>query len=406
MDSIKIGRINDSLAFFDSEDECSYILNEDYRFEYSDFGCPSNFEEISRAGASEELTKFIDEAVVLYTNLSKQTKIYDEASEKFHSLTFPEHLIKEINKDKYKVLEDAANNIFNITKEVYGNNCRLIVDCPNNTFNIYLLFPEITISNNIKQSRLLKDIVVEIKFHYNETKYVVKDIIHGTRLTIGIVENISQYIHSHLPRNDRATFSKFCLGATEIAATNTDLLLPAKYSDTKYKLFLHMIDNYLRHESLEGVPYIALSKIKPAGRRFMLDSIIKESLNKAVFKKYDIVFDDINKEFNIIRNSAFIEEIKDYLKSISYNEISYMVYNIENEEFKINSMLDENSPRILNVYVDVSNIASLFNITPSLYNDNSTVTAKKELSTILLNYVCSTLKEKINNHYIKKYANS
>jgi len=409
MDKIRIGIYQNQLSLYDENSSNLYQITDinidSNTFEYLDTTFSiTGFEDID---VNDELFKEeISKIKFLYFEYRELEQKAQDASNNFYCHEVSETVLNNIRQLRHKPLVSAADNIYNLTKNVYGENAKLVINYSENSFSIYILYPEITISNNIGHSRVLKDIVVRIIFHYRDNKYVVKDTIHGTRFTIGSMENSSDYVHSHLPKRKDINFSKFCLGATEIAALNMDLCLSDKYTDTKYNLFLYMIDNYLRHESLEGVPYIPLSQIKDNSNIYELNGSIIDSLKLAFFKDFNILYNDSLCKFIIKRDEVLIDEIIKHLLSKGYKNKDFMVYFNNGSEFKINYKTAVTNRR-LEINSSVEPICSLFNIIPSLYDDYGDREASEQtLSNKILDIVCEKLEKEINNYYINKYANS
>ena len=126
------------------------------------------------------------------------------------------------------------------------------VDCQGN--DVYVHFPEVTISNSVEQSHVMRDIYLH---------FMVRDnLVHlnGIKRTTYTEKEIrNNYLFSHCSSSydpTNWTVNSFCFGSTDIA----DLRESVRHNGRKavFKdlyFFLEAIKEYLSWESLEGVPY-------------------------------------------------------------------------------------------------------------------------------------------------------
>lgn len=353
---------------------------------------------------NEEIEEF-SEVYKNYNNLKKYQELIDDCYNKFYNFTVPTSLIDRVSQIKNKEIWETKNKLKAITTKVYGDNVRFVDE--HNDLIVYILFPEINVSNNVGQSHDIKNIVVKLHFNIFKNSYKLAGTIEGTRLTYGNIEENCNYAHSHLPRSSNITksFSAFCLGATEIAAMNMDLSIEKKYSDDKYILFLHMIENYLKHESLEGVPYIKLSSISPYGRSFILNSTVRSYLDTIKITNFSLNYTD--NCFKVIVTENTKKEILENLKEKFKDSSEYMVYIKDGNEYSKVRNIDIN--RTLSGSEEVNKVSKLFNIPLSLYDDSHLYNLSDnsyQLSRQVIDTVVSNLSTAVNNFYNKKYANN
>lgn len=121
-------------------------------------------------------------------------------------------------------------------------------------------FPEIEITNTENARQMIKDLYV--RFYLNGNVKLTEIIEHGCtngylsglRTTYTHREYQADYAHSHLPgRTNTPHFKKFCTGSGPIK--QIIIKLAANYGSVDYQMFLHTIKNYVKHESLDGVPH-------------------------------------------------------------------------------------------------------------------------------------------------------
>ena len=132
------------------------------------------------------------------------------------------------------------------------------VDCQGK--DVYVYFPEVTISNSVEQSHVMRDIYL----HFNvRNTYVYLNAIKRTTYTEKEIRN--NYLFSHCSSSYNpidCTIDRFCFGSTDVA----DLKDSVRYGGRKavFKdlyFFLEAIKEYLSWESLEGVPYRKIENV-------------------------------------------------------------------------------------------------------------------------------------------------
>ena len=126
-------------------------------------------------------------------------------------------------------------------------------------FTLLVWFPEVRITNENNKSINVKDLYVKIfidihgqlsgKFYINRATYTHAQLRCG-------------YIHSHVPRLDTlnpALFRTPCTGEGPI--NNTISSLNTVYDIDLWQLFCSELEDYVKTESIEGVPYRRLESL-------------------------------------------------------------------------------------------------------------------------------------------------
>lgn len=377
---------DESSGYFDEEDDDMYIT-------------PLSTSVLETLDLSS-----LKQSIDIYKKYSDMKEASEAVLDSFYEQKIDSNIFNAFSKLKNKDLFTALENIVAITKKSHGDNFRYSINSDNRGFSIYLLYPEIKISNKTGISRTLKNIVVKIPFLKYSTGFILSEVISGTRLTWGTTEAISGYRHSHLGViRDEYKFSNFCLGSTEIAAMNMDLRNAQRYSDLKYELFIHMIGNYLTHESLEGVPYIKMIDIKPSGSRYYIPNRISSCLNKSQYK-FNLMYNKSTTSFNVLVDKTLTDSIMNVLTGHPFEPYEYMVNTDGNNEYTINEVEDLQLDRSLIKGAEVEKVSELFGIPLGLYDDKEEVTMKYELSSGIVSTVKSHLEQQINKYYKEKYA--
>jgi len=133
---------------------------------------------------------------------------------------------------------------------------------------VQLLFPEVTITNSEGMTHLIIELYVRFKFKEFDNQFMLDNEIKfsGVRGTISNAEYYRGYRHSHLTgkgKNSTSTsYSTFCQGSGSTMQQLTQLLATTDFHLDQFEMFLLMIDNYVRWESLEGVPHMRIKNIK------------------------------------------------------------------------------------------------------------------------------------------------
>lgn len=121
--------------------------------------------------------------------------------------------------------------------------------------NVYIHYPTLEIKNSLGQTHTIHDLVIRFSLQ-NDT---VICGLQGMRYSWTPEELSNYYSHSHL--NIRIEkFQDFCLGGGSNFKTFFDNLQKVN-STEEFELFLIQLESYLSWESLEGTPYISISKL-------------------------------------------------------------------------------------------------------------------------------------------------
>ena len=127
------------------------------------------------------------------------------------------------------------------------------------TPRILVHFPEVTVTNEIDQRIVVKDLYVKVEVLFNGT-------ISGTfginRATYPSLHWTSDYMHSHVPGINYSEPTHFlgpCLGSGPIRDTIASLNHECDYD--LWGLFCLELDKYVQVESLEGVPYRRMANV-------------------------------------------------------------------------------------------------------------------------------------------------
>lgn len=147
--------------------------------------------------------------------------------------------------------------VYNLFKEYFGEDK---VDMQGN--KILVWWPELVVSNEFDQSCTIKDLYAKICIHDNGSLIGSFTL---NRTSYNYDQWKTGYCHSHVMRiyHNNSDYVKEwkdpCLGSGPIRQTISNLNL--EFDEDVWRLFIFELDQYVRHESVEGVPYIRLETI-------------------------------------------------------------------------------------------------------------------------------------------------
>ena len=275
------------------------------------------------------------------------------------------------------------------------------VDCQGN--DVYVHFPEVTISNSVEQSHVMRDIYLH---------FIVRDnLVHlnGIKRTTYTEKEIrNNYLFSHcssLYNPTSWTVDSFCFGATDIA----DLKDSVKYNGRKavYKdlyFFLEAIKEYLSWESLEGVPYRKIedvirdvAKYKPANTPEVNNwpALYEECINN--IESFEYSFNEVDGEYRIKLESSSIGNIASILTD-KFPQYCYLYLDGQSVEERAISPCGFVNPR--QMYFKGEYIPLVI-----LPDEETEHTLPKRIHTHILNQVVRIIENKFEEFYINKKLN-
>ena len=236
-------------------------------------------------------------------------------------------IVFEQFKTAIRVINDIYDNSWDIAFEVKKDlNNKIFLEIK----GIYILFPEINITNRDRANHTIKDLLVLIQlYNYNNTALKIHSL-KGGRLTLSYAEYQSDYFHSHLPifKNSISTtmdlpyLSNFCTGSGEINIYQSNINGDG-FSEERFIRYAMQIMSLVSYESIEGTPYrhIRSISVRPHSGSFY----IVENSRKLRFKNK--VIDYYKQENKIPVIDIHIDSTNSYC--ISDNEtFKNFIYNV------------------------------------------------------------------------------
>lgn len=270
-------------------------------------------------------------------------------------------ILDNLYKDNYEILETIPNavisyeieNLYDFDYdeieemtflELYNN------DSDSANQELIIKFPELTLFNSIGSQHTIKDLFIKIK----ASSVGIINTLYGTRTTFNLKELSSNYIHSHLHPDAINGFSNFCMGTSELGMYMAEKSNTPDLSEDEFEYLLHIINNYLTWESLEGGPYKKIDDISIGGNSYRYTVGLSNS--------------NINNLVNICTDIPEIKEHKTPSHSVCYieNNIEFWRYVTSKLPYVVNDSL--NFCQNINVNTltvadtNISNINSIYNI--------------------------------------------
>ena len=240
-------------------------------------------------------------------------------------------IVFEQFKTAIRVINDIYDNSWDIAFEVRKDfNNKIFLEIK----GIYILFPEINITNRDGANHIIKDLLVLIQFYnYNNTSLRINSL-KGGRLTLSYAEYQSDYFHSHLPilkssistTMDLPYLSNFCTGSGEINIYQSNINGDG-FNEERFIRYVMQIMSLVSYESIEGTPYryIRSISVRPhSGSYYTVENRRKERFKNKVIDYYkqenkipviDIHIDSTN-SYYISDNETF----KNFIYSIPFND--------------------------------------------------------------------------------------
>ena len=290
---------------------------------------------------------------------------------------------------------------------------------------IYIYFSEKTVVNENNDRHKIYDGYIRFTIKPNMTLYSNPVF---TRSSLTIRELKARYIFSHCPSMSLAsiinlsnsgdtTFLSCCFGTGPIKTSMSRLYLNS--TETNWKLFFNDLNNYFEVESLEGGPYIYMSRVTNPESQFVnftVDDFVPFSLSenaKTLYYKFiDYLYD--NKWFEsleFLNDNGFIN-YSNFISSL-YEDISKLFFRfieiLKEENSELLSDIDKLISEYTCIYSTGIELSSYEDIQNYLNQNNTSIEASFPLPlnfTFKGNPVFLTIKEESDSESnIKKGFN-
>ena len=289
---------------------------------------------------------------------------------------------------------------------------------------IYIYFSEKTVVNENNDRHKIYDGYIRFTIKPNMTLYSNPVF---TRSSLTIRELKAKYIFSHCPsmslttlinlsNSGDTTFLSCCFGTGPIKTSMSRLYLNS--TETNWKLFFNDLNNYFEVESLEGGPYIYMSRVTNPESQFVnftVDDFVPFSLSenaKTLYYKFiDYLYD--NKWFEsleFLNDNGFIN-YSNFISSL-YEDISKLFFRfieiLKEENSELLSDIDKLISEYTCIYSTGIELSSYEDIQNYLNQNNTSIEASFPLPlnfTFKGNPVFLTIKEEESESNIKKGFN-
>ena len=367
---------------------------------------------ITKFGTTSELPRrYTDEE--LHTAMQHHTNLYLESLQ-----------IRRANQKTYEEQLAAAvlrNNTFNediakVLSRVYPNNWSWVIDSElsnsdNKEFIIKWDEIEIRNSNMSGKTHIIKDFYIIVKFTKDPTSlngYRISSSLRAFRGKVTYAEYCSRYIHSHTTTGTDGIGS-CCLGSGPLPNLLANLTM--EFNIDRFELLLHLLDSYVKWESIEGTPYTqferitirSINNINLIPNKVELESIYRLAINLIselplkIISLADLKYYQIDKS-----DPEFINHI------LSATPIRFRKYrDVNGAEIEMNQNYTNDDVRNANATTAAS-ICTFrgdqikYTIMPNEYEDNMKNTLKEYPSFYIINHIVDHIELKVNEYLNKK----
>lgn len=247
----------------------------------------------------------VDDIIHYCNELTDLHKIYDIFEEYYG----------EDRVDIQYINQEALDQIIPLSSLLYPEKVSI--------FNIIVYFPEIIITNDYKETHTIYDTYCKISVSadgsYKEFKIA--------RATLDKQEYLTGYVHSHATTSSRlvtGVWRDFCFGSSIICDTLRKVSLNNLDS---WSLFCLQLDELLKVESNEGVPYKSLNTIYSNEENSFIKNKYSVSFICIVLSSQDVEYllSNYNFKFEIVNNTvAIAEPMTDFAINISKLYLDYL----------------------------------------------------------------------------------
>jgi len=232
-------------------------------------------------------------------------------------------------------IQSALHDLFHEENVDYQNSKCILIN-----------FPEFFIKNDLNQQHLCRNLLIKLEF--SDGDFFNPDLssdrfFTGLRTTITTLEFLSHYKHSHLQSGQEFEFAGFCCGETLLEIIQNFLIVR---NIENFLMILHMLENFVKHESLIGGPYKCLSNMYSAQslHEQLVELTAKNVMNKEIcgVLQYSTTTDENNNTYYScvgIRdlNKLVLAVPDEFLKSKIFCKELNLVINVEFDEYAVMS---------------------------------------------------------------------
>lgn len=194
-----------------------------------------------------------------------------------------------------------------------------------NSINVYIIvyFPKITVTNEYNESTDIEEVYIRVPINLNGRMDSSFEIIR-TKYPYGQYK--SGYMHSHAYSGilgSSADWRPMCLGSGPLVTTTHTL--KNSYDIDIWRLFCIELDEYLKVESVAGVPYIRMNRIGD------VSNYMNYVIGMAIYSNNSITSTPLTKDFLKFLFYKLLVENTDYF---SFRDKSICLA-LSNEQFAI-----------------------------------------------------------------------
>lgn len=216
---------------------------------------------------------------------------------------------------------------------LYGENWNFLLSDATSHFiqGVRLFFPETIISNSLGETHTITKSFIDILF--TEEHYALHKIAFF-RGEYSSIEWEKEYMHSHVQKNMFKDLSEsngrsFCFGkAPESRLKVLEMSLRESFNREHLGEFFFLLNTFMSHESISGVPYISISSLTSEIASTIPDviateySLSEESKKEEVEKSAKSIFKELSKnglentDIQIFLDGGYIQIDRESVKKV------------------------------------------------------------------------------------------
>ena len=348
-------------------------------------------------------------------------------------------ILQLISSGSTNTIPDKVNKIIEgVLDEVFKDPTTFLDNfiSQNSTAYLYIRFPKVTVTNEDDKSVDIDELYVLVPINGDGT---LRRNFSMVRSSYPIIQWLSRYSHSHLPRLDTDYAPNFdypCLGRGPLEPTQSKL--KHDFNIDMWGLFAFELEKYVTQESLLGGPYIKLESIGKNSKAneiklyyknvpdYSCDNIDLKDFLKSYCRHTNLNISYKEGQYNLgITDVNFVISLSDYFIKWYNNKVAEGVYyttliNLIDNNVLNKVIIDGNKVYSDAIIQDIDNIRSLegthltrssdsikdfiFKGKPVKLHIDGNFNIKSKNYTLLLNtnicsYMLTKILEIINNKY-------
>lgn len=311
----------------------------------------------------------------------------------------------------FTLLNRHYPDVWDVHIDILDDDKRIVIY----SIKIIIKFPQITITNSRNESHEIKDLYVVLPIIINVNDKLIIGRPSGTRGTVSFAEKQSSYAHSHLNSINfllnQYTTPLFCLGSGPLVDI-FNRIEDTGMSMEDFEAILVFLDDFVRWESIEGVPYKYIKDITEYSTkniiyihnfnytRYLTENKISDIISMIRDKTPNLSFNYYKDRIVLSSNKALSDIVKEFIFTQYSHAISNLIVKKENDIYYSYSedSVEVNNER--NSYTVFRGQEYQFTVEDPI--DETISIDAYEVNPVYLNLLIDKLNDKIYENAIRK----